>query len=206
MNERGRPPARQLSPGLRDYLRREAVAADRGFELAEYLEREGIREFQSTLREEAERNSYDPEEAKGVHSTFLRSTEEDTRTWGNTSALNFTPAVGDVVAKVSTQLIHVSRRRPTTWTILTTLNLGNGWTGEGAWALVLSYTLGVGQANTTVLKPIAIAVPASGAQAVVNTDTVPAHAIQATATLRGVAVNGVLHETMLTMLAAPIYA
>jgi hypothetical protein len=143
--------------------------------------------------------------AYGAHASFLAPTEEDTRTWGNSQAICFDVKSFYLREQVSTQLVHVARRRPTTFTIKTILTFQQGWAGEGPWNLVLSYTLGVGQTQDTITKTIAIPAPAVGLQ-VVDTDTLPANAIQAKGALVGAPTVLGRHSALLSQFAAPVYA
>src|SRR5208282_6198642 len=93
---------------------------------------------------------------------FLKPTKEDTTTWGNTAAFTFQTVNGVAPVVPTQQLIHIARRRPTTFSVITVLTLGTGWTGESSWFFQMLYILGVGQTNLKVIRTIAIPVPTNG--------------------------------------------
>lgn len=204
MNRSRRWEPRSLSASVRDALRREAQ--DGASELEEYRTRDGINEFAASWEG---KGTFDPTEAKGVISPTTTGPDEDTRTWGNSFMVEFflTAFAGPTPFEpITGQLVHVSRRRPTTFTVFTVLTfIGASWAGENAFTLKLTYSLGVGQAQAPYSKLVAIPAPADGLQ-VVNTDTFPIHALQGIASLAGTAKIPGLHQAQISQFAAPVYA
>ena len=164
---------------------------------------------------------YDPEafarglrdanpDAKGPWGEFGRETIENTTTWGGTTNLSFVgPTSSEASFVQSTQLVHVSRRRPTNFTLMTLITLGQGWTGETS-TLVLAViaNIGVGQA-VAYAKRIFNVPPAAlinGAQVVLDLfSPIPATALNTQVQLVSfAAINPVHHDLQVTQLAAPL--
>lgn len=183
-------------------LRREV---EEGFDLGDYLERGPAR---GAAQQPPAR--FDPNGAYGVRAEFGKPTNEDTRTWGNTAFLPTPPALFNTIHDnpfdiQTTQLIHVSRRRPTSFNILTVLTLGGAnWTGENEWTLTIQYIVGVGQTQTAFNRVITIATPTDGLQ-IVNTDQYPLNSLQTACNLGGVAgITGAKSATI-TQMCAPVF-
>lgn len=159
-----------------------------------------------------------PDEVPGVKARFLKPSEEDTRTWGNSTSLSFVgSAVGELVNYPSTQLLHVSRKRPTTFLVTTVVVLGNGWQGESTgWTVFNTIIAGVGQTQAPVqrtlpLDPLIAALPlqyAGQISQVVDSVQLPANALQCNLTLASTQgpINDGPHDVLVTVIAAPIYA
>jgi hypothetical protein len=159
-----------------------------------------------------------PDNVPGVKAHFLAPSEEDTRTWGNSTTLSFVGAsIGEAFVFPSTQLLHVSRKRPTTFLVTTIVILGNGWAGEGVgWNLFNTIIVGVGQTQAPVqrvlpLDPLIASLPLTAGRIaqVVDFVEVPANALQCNVALSdtlGIPVNPGPHDVLVTVLAAPIYA
>ncbi len=143
------------------------------------------------------------------HSHFLRESQENTLTWGDTEGLTIDPATfGEGSVAQTRQLVHVRRHRPTTFTVAVSLKLGQGWNGESATRLTLDVLIGVGQAFCTIRKTYDIPTPASGTLPVNDIFTVPASAVQCQAGLSipGGAPAAGIHDAQVTILCAPVYA
>lgn len=139
---------------------------------------------------------------------FLIPTHENTLTWGDTQTLNINP--GDSGSVTTRQLLHVHRRRPTSFTICVTVNLLKGWTGLGSnITFTLLLALGVGQAKTVFQKAYTVAAASviDGTQVVSDLFTVPATAMNAQMTFAPLGALGAgEHSVTLTILAAPVYS
>jgi hypothetical protein len=142
---------------------------------------------------------YSNESKFGAH----KETEENTLTWGATEALTL---AGAETATTSVQLVHVHRKRPTTFSVAVMLALASNWTGEGPLALEVSYFIGVGQAKGRFVKLFTIATPTDGLAAVNDNQQLPATALQVQARLIASAlVNPGPHTAELVVLAAPVF-
>jgi hypothetical protein len=141
------------------------------FSMDDYLERHSAYGAQKSPPAK-----FDPQEAIGVQRGPV-DPHEEIRTWGNSVLVDFT-GVPDQIVTSAAQLIRVSRRRPTTFTILSVVTFGSGWAGASdACSLLITYILGVGQAQATFFREIAIADPEPGSS-VFQTDTFPLNAVQ----------------------------
>ncbi len=164
---------------------------------------------------------YDPEafarqlrdavpDAKGPWGEFGKETVENTTTWGATTNISFVgPFTETVLLPPSTQLVHVSRRRPTNFTLMTVITLGmTNWTGEvnNLFLQVLA-NIGVGQA-VAYARRIFVVPPASlvnGAQVVLDLfSPLPAAAINTQVQVSFFATNAGPHDLQVTQLAAPV--
>lgn len=150
------------------------------------------------------RNGNAPRSAM-TQAPFLEPSEESTLVWGNTASIGFVATLAESIFQQSQQLIHVARRRPTSYTVLTTLDLGGGWTGEGAFLFVVALTCGVGQARAGYQRKIPIPAPTNFSQ-VSDLVTIPATALNVSVALVGVAANVGQHDAVVTSLCAPVYA
>jgi hypothetical protein len=164
---------------------------------------------------------YDPEayarglrdanpDAKGPWGEFGRETVENTTTWGNTTNLAFNAVGGEPVVQQSTQLIAVSRRRPTNFTLMTLITLGAfNWTGEiNPLLLQVLVNIGVGQAVAYAQRNFVIPAAAllNGAQVVLDLfSPIPAQAINSQVKLTFNGPHNVgAHDLQITQLAAPL--
>lgn len=147
----------------------------------------------------------------GVKAHYKPRSFEETRTWGNSAAFTFTINNDETVLMATPQLVHVLRGHPTTYTVITVVDLVSGWQDESGttWQVTGSVYLGVGQAQVQVkrLIPIPAAQIADGAQ-FIDVFTCPAHAIQCAAVLGGTSTLGVpgpfQRSALITMLIAPV--
>jgi hypothetical protein len=90
---------------------------------------------------------------------------------------------------------------------LTIVDFGNGWSGEGAFAVQVRYFLGLGTAKATLTDTVAIPAPADNSKPVqLQRLGLPAHALQVQVVLAGVAALVGAHSCQVTVLAAPVYA
>lgn len=189
------------------------------FNLDEYRRRHGESAFAGSLNkpQEGGGSGFDPYAALGVRAEFGKPTDEDTRTWGNSTVLIFqTLAFGHFTPVSTPQLIHVARRRPTSFNVLTVITLGNvgpdgaaagGWTGEGPWTLNANFFVGVGQASVAFSISIPIPTPTDGQQ-IVSTDQFPLNAIQSNCTLfpnSGSPTLTAKKNVTIAQLAAPVF-
>ena len=135
--------------------------------------------------------------------------EENVITWGDSDRLSFgggPPGFIATIANNSTkQLIHLLRERPTSYNVLVTVDLFDGWTGEGAgWNAVIQYFVGVGQAKTNFLRTIAFpAAPLDFSQVVADVFEIPAQALQVRVAIVGTTDQASAHNTNITALVAP---
>jgi hypothetical protein len=174
-------------------------------------ERESSTPFARSLEEEPSRTgrAFDPHAALGIRAEFGKPTDEDTRTWGNAANLTIaTIALGHFDSVPTQQLIHVARRRPTSFNILTVITLGMGWTGETAsnWVVNILYTIGVGQTQATFAVPVTIVSPANNTQ-IIQRDQFPANAINAYCVLSSTgspALSG-QKNLIISQFAAPVF-
>lgn len=148
---------------------------------------------------------FDPHEVKGVRAEFGKATDEEIRTWGNWVNITLM-GEGEDVTTPAQQLVHVSRRRPTSFNILTVVNFGVGWRGASdACNLLITYTVGVGQAQMTFTKTIAIPTPGPGGS-IFNTDQFPLNAVQGYAQLlTGALSAGATYQATIGQFAAPVF-
>ena len=186
-------------------LRREV---EEGFDLGEYLERGPAR---GAAQQPPAR--FDPNDAYGVRAEFGKPTNEDTRTWGNTTFIPSPPSTFITAHDTSyeiqtTQLIHVSRRRPTSFNILTVLTLGaigsGNWAGENPVTFTIQYIVGVGQTQVAFNRVITIATPSDGLQ-IINTDQYPLNSLQTACNLSGVANIDGAKFAAITQMCAPVF-
>ena len=197
---------------------RELAEEAERFSLDDYRDRDAADGFAESLHssQTGRVGRYDPVKAKGVAADFLKGTHEETRTWGNSQPFSFvTDGTGDAVLYATVQLIHVSRWRPTSFTVQTVMTLISGWTPEagagGLYNLFVDYILGVGQTSIRVQKkyPLTPLFDGNGvilSQPVNDVLTFPANAIQATATIIGTSRAAGVKTGTIAQLAAPIYA
>lgn len=172
--------------------------------------------FWRLVQEYFEKGPPFPKRLKDVtKAAFGIPTEEDTIPWGQIGDLSI-PA-GTVLAaaqslnKQRPQMVHVSRDRPTTFTLLTVVDYGFGWTGipgENV-GVAIDYILGVGQVKVLVKHALPVLSDAAlfnGAQQV-DIFTVPMMAVQATARVYDLTLSGietVQRSIVVTTLAAPV--
>jgi hypothetical protein len=164
---------------------------------------------------------YDPEafarglreanpDAKGPWGEYGRETVENTTTWGGTTNLSFVgPFTETVLLPPSTQLVHVSRRRPTNFTLMTVVTLGMvNWTGEvNPLLLQVLANIGVGQAVAYAKRVFVIPAASlvNGAQVVLDLfSPIPAAAINTQVQASFFATNAGAHDLQVTQLAAPV--
>jgi hypothetical protein len=135
-----------------------------------------------------------------------KETEENTLTWGATQQIIVTAGEAN---QSTTQLVHVHRKRPTTYTIAVQLTLGANWSGQPAGDLILTIAniIGVGQAKCNLLRTFTVlaANVASFLSAVNEVYTVPGTALQCTAMLSPVNALTSPADAALTILAAPVF-
>jgi hypothetical protein len=138
---------------------------------------------------------------------FLEPTDENTLTWGGSDTL-VAPAGTAEVVFTTQQLIHVGRKRPTTFSVAVTLLLmGGNWTGEGPLLLQVVYTIGVGQVKTPFVRNLPVATPSNGLAAINDVFELPCTAMQVRAQLvTSALINAGAHSALVTALAAPVYA
>lgn len=187
-----------------------AREAEGRFSLAAYRRRNGADPFARSLHRGSEdqgSNGIDST-AMGVQARFGEGSVEDTRTWGNSTQQQLpTIALGHYIPVPTTQLIHVARRRPTSFNVLTVVTLGVDWTGEGSWNLVINYLIGVGQTSASFSKTVLIATPTNGLQIVYPDGPFPANAIQTNCVLSPLGSPDVTgtKTVLFTQLAAPVF-
>lgn len=138
---------------------------------------------------------------------FGTATEERTTTWGDTTdLLSFTASTAEAGGQTTNLALHVNRQRPTSFTLLTTVNLyGQGWTAEGVLTMQVLYTVGIGLVQTTVQKNFTINAPAPNTQPVLDVTTLPLQSLVGAVSF--IATNNnvnQLHGIHVTMLAAPV--
>lgn len=138
---------------------------------------------------------------------FLEPTDENTLTWGGSETLVAPAGTGEVLF-TSQQLIHVGRKRPTTFAVAITLFLmGQSWAGEGPLLLRVVYTVGVGQVKTDFVRNLPVATPAPGLAAINDVFQLPCTAMQVRVQLvTSALINVGAHAALVTALAAPVYA
>jgi hypothetical protein len=134
-------------------------------------------------------------------------TEEVTQTWGDTTdQLSFNVAGAESTSTTTRLALHVNRPRPTTFTLLTTIDLsGAGWNLEGSVTFTVTYTVGVGLTHTSIVKTFVVPTPAPNTQAVFDITTAPLQSLVASVSL--VATNNNAnkpHNVMVAILAAPV--
>lgn len=143
---------------------------------------------------------------KGAYSAkaaFLTESDEDTKMWGDSTSLSFTNAAPGEIGQTAPQIVHVSRKRPATFQTLVVFQLGNGWTGEGAFEAFVDYIVGVGQTRTTLTIGLPIPTPANGLQ-VFDARQLPVTALQIAVRLVGASVVAGAHDVQVTALVAPV--
>lgn len=142
------------------------------------------------------------------HSEFLTPSRENTLTWGDSQNLTFTPLSNEGNVLPSIQLVHVRRKRPTTFTVAIVVALGNGWTGETQLQVFVTYIIGVGQTMCQFQKTFTIANPQSNSQPVNDIVQLPATALQVqlVPSVFNLINVGAEHSIQVTALAAPVYA
>lgn len=142
------------------------------------------------------------------HSEFLTPSRENTLTWGDSQNLTFLPESAEGNAFPSIQLVHVRRRRPTTFTVAIVVSLGGGWTGETNLTVLITYIIGVGQTMCQFQKSITITNPTDNTQVINDVQQLPATAlqVQVTPSVFNLLNVGKEHGIQVTALAAPVYA
>jgi hypothetical protein len=185
-------------------LRREILAPAPG--LVDKLKAEVWRGIESQPRLAAPEPPDDP---YGVKSKFGRPSTEETRTWGNKTSLQLQLVATQTVQAQTTQLVHVARRVPCTFSLQTILTLGpQNWSGEAVptWFFVLAITIGVGQATDVLFRPIAFT-SLQNSEQLTDFVQLPAHAIQSylIVVCNDVANTG-LHTIQVSQFAAPVTA
>lgn len=149
-----------------------------------------------------------PGQAYSAESKFglKKETDELTLTWGATQQII---VLAGEPAQPTTQLVHVHRKRPTTYTVAVQLTLGANWTGQppGNLVLLVSNIIGVGQAQCTLLQTFIVlaANVVTGASVVNQVYTVPATALQIAASLNPVNALTSPADAAITILAAPVF-
>jgi hypothetical protein len=137
-------------------------------------------------------------------SLFGVPTDEGTLTWGSNAShwaqttnvilppvpagqspgLSFTTEPATPALLVSEQLVHVNRGRPTTFSIMTTVDFGlSGWTGENEVDILISHFVGIGQGKTTIQRLTKVTVPSNNTQPVFDVVQVPLQALQSQVTI-----------------------
>jgi hypothetical protein len=178
--------------------KRLAQEAER-FDMGEYLDRHSAYGAQKDPPAK-----FDPKEAIGVQRGPV-DPDEEIRTWGNSVLVNFT-GVADQVVTSPTQLIRVARRRPTTFSILTVVTFGSGWAGiDDACTLLITYILGVGQAQCTFYDSLDCPVPDNGVSYHL-TRQYPLNAVQCQAQLIVPSQHnvGAIYAAQIAQFAAPV--
>lgn len=154
------------------------------------------------------KDSYEAQTRPGAYSSdseFLVPSKENTLTWGATETL--TGIVGGETSVETKQLIHVSRKRPTSFNVAVIMALGPHWTGEGAVALQVIYVIGVGQTRASFVRLLIVATPLDNSAAINDVFQLPATAMQVSCRLiTSALVNPGPHAATITALAAPVYA
>jgi hypothetical protein len=148
------------------------------------------------------------EQAYSDHAHFLEPTKESTRMWGDTASISFVPTSAELLILPTQQLVHVMRKRPTTFYVALVVALGAGWNGEGALTIVANYFAGIGQAKANIQKTFQIATPASNVQPINDVSPIPATALQIgiTVILPNILQLNTPHDLQITALCAPLYA
>jgi hypothetical protein len=135
-----------------------------------------------------------------------KETEENTLTWGATQTI---VVLAGEASQPTTQLVHVLRKRPTSYTVAVQLTLGANWNGQppGNLVLLVNNFIGVGQAQCNLLQTFTVlaAAVATGASVVNAVYTVPATALQCSASLNPVNALTSPADAALTILVAPVF-
>lgn len=134
-----------------------------------------------------------------------KETHENTLTWGSTQQI---VVLAGEAMQPTTQLVHVLRKRPTTYTVAVQLTLGAGWPGPpGDLILTVLNFIGVGQAMCTLVQTFTVlsADVAAGASVVNAVYQVPATALQVQAQLAPVNALIAPADAAITILAAPVF-
>lgn len=148
------------------------------------------------------------DDAYGVTGHFLRPGTEETRTWGNSVQL-LIPVVLVVgppipfIGPSTTQLVHVSRRHPTTFSVFSVVDFGP--IVATTLTIEIDHTIGVGSAQRTIRRIIPV-VPIPGGQV---TDFVqyPVNALQGQIKISGTYTGPPTSLAFqLSMFAAPVMA
>jgi hypothetical protein len=148
---------------------------------------------------------FDPHDTYGVRAEFGKPTDEDTRTWGNSQIIQFV-ATPENLTLPTVQLIHVARRRPTSFNIITVVTFGQGWLGTAdACDLNIIYIMGVGQTSISFINTLTIADPEPGSS-FFHVDQFPLNAVQTQAQILVHPTNtGATYVTQVAQLAAPVF-
>lgn len=149
-----------------------------------------------------------PGKAYSAESKFgaKKETDEYTLTWGATQQI---VVLAGEATQPTTQLVHVHRKRPTSYTVAVQLTLGANWNGQppGDLILTISNFIGVGQAQCNLLRTFTVlaAAVATGASVVNEVYTVPATALQCSASLSPVNALTSNADAAVTILVAPVF-
>ena len=181
--------------------------------LRDYLQREWDERIERELQEAGAQTHFPKgDTVGGTKGHFLQPTTEETRTWGNNCPFTFLATNDEQVLLTTTQLVHVHRKHPTSYKLLTVVDLTSGWVGElgETWSLTANVIVGVGQAQVNLKRviPFPVAQITDGAQ-FSDLVTIPGHAIQCAAVLAGgVAIVGgpFTRTAIVTQLIAPLFA
>jgi hypothetical protein len=123
-------------------------------------------------------------------SHFGGEREETTITWGQTVDLSIPGGVTTVsLAQVGVkQTVHVSRANPTSFTVLSQVALGAGWTGNPAELITIlfTYIIGVGQTKVNVQRSLSSGASPFAGQIISDVVTLPLMSLQGTATIQAV--------------------
>jgi hypothetical protein len=141
--------------------------------------------------------------------------QEDTTTWGQVGDLSLPAAavasLATILPTLTRQMNHVSRDHPTTFTLLTVVDFGVGWTGTVGEEIgvEVQYTIGVGQTKVLIKHTLPVIKDQdlfNGAQQV-DTLTVPLMALQTTANIYDLTLLGAEtppRSIQVTCLASPV--
>lgn len=156
--------------------------------------------FFNRLLEEHFTNSPYPKLLKDVtKSLFGMPSQEDTITWGQVADLSIpagvvSAALAATLSQNQPQMVHVHRGHPTTFTILTIVDFGAGWTGSATEnvGIEVDYLIGVGQVKVTLKRvlPVLSGTALNKGSQQVDTFIAPLAALQSTARIYDLALDG----------------
>ena len=134
-----------------------------------------------------------PVERKDVTQSVFgeASKAESTIQWGQTIDLSIPGGVTTVAAKqaeAAKQTVSVTRNHPTSFTILSQVELGAAWTGNPAESLTIQfvYTVGVGQGKCLVTRSLGTGAGPFNGQVLTDIITLPLMALQGEARIQAV--------------------
>jgi len=137
------------------------------------------------------------------------ATQENTLTWGNLVDMTF-PGNEPTFPfpPQPQQIVQVMRPHPTAHAVLTVFSLGGGWNGENQTTFRVFYTVGVGQAKSTILRTFILTAPqlaaANNTTPIVDVVTWPFQSLQAKADVSLSINNNVEHGLNVAVFVAPV--